>query len=106
MRPASPRLCFLTALGRSVGRGVAVVTLSALVALVAWPERHVNVGSAWPSSSPAPYGLFTPPPPQDRPYLGASLVTLPGEHVMNPDPDMFTRPVFVRDSSLAVLLGD
>ncbi len=40
MEPRVPRLLSWAVLGRVFGRGVAAVTLLAVVALVAWPERH------------------------------------------------------------------
>ena len=40
MEPRAPRLLTWAVVGRVVGRGVAALTLLAVLALVAWPERR------------------------------------------------------------------
>ena len=95
MEPRVPRLLSWAVLGRVFGRGVAVLTLVALVALVAWPERRVPVQMLGLTLADGTIRWV----PIDLTNLKAPItIRSPGNIVI--------RPRLVRDSSLAVLLGD
>ena len=97
--PRVPGALRWSAVGRVFGRGVAAVTLLGLVALVAWPERAVRtlmVGSTfddgtitWQRFDDAFFDPITNDQGEIRTPVKIEVVQRP-----------------VRDSSLAVLLGD
>ena len=93
---------------------MAALTLLAVVALVAWPERHLSF-ACWRASPGFDWlALLRESSPKAGPYYHRGFVSRPltraeapawAQGELGEDDGTLWREVFVRDDSLAVLLG-